>query len=103
MMFVFDDLLSVDKEGMKALLAKCDRKVLTTALKGTSAKIREHFTQCMSQRAAEMLVEDMEALGPVRIRDVQAAQSQVVAVVRQLQQQGAIATSRAGGGDEYVL
>jgi flagellar motor switch protein FliG len=102
MMFVFDDLLSVDKEGMKALLAKCDRKILTTALKGTSAKIREHFTQCMSQRAAEMLTEDMDALGPVRIRDVQAAQSQVVAVVRQLQQQGAIATSR-GGGDEYVL
>ncbi len=102
MMFVFDDLLQVDKEGMKALLAKCDRKVLTTALKGTTAKIREHFTQCMSQRAAEMLVEDMDALGPVRIRDVQAAQSQVVAVVRQLQQQGAIATSR-GGGDEYVV
>lgn len=102
MMFVFDDILSIDKEGMKALLAKCDRKVLTTALKGTSAKIREHFTQCMSQRAADMLVEDMDALGPVRIRDVQAAQTQVVAVVRQLQQQGSIATSR-GGRDEYVV
>ncbi|HUB83153.1 MAG TPA: flagellar motor switch protein FliG [Bryobacteraceae bacterium] len=102
MMFVFDDILTIDKEGMKALLAKCDRKVLTTALKGTSAKIREHFTQCMSQRAADMMVEDMDALGPVRIRDVQAAQAQVVAVVRQLQQQGAIASSR-GGGDEYVV
>jgi flagellar motor switch protein FliG len=102
LMFVFDDILSVDKEGMKALLGKCDRKVLTTALKGTTAKIREHFTQCMSQRAADMLIEDMDALGPVRIRDVQAAQSQVVGVVRQLQQQGTIATSR-GGGDEYVL
>ena len=102
MMFVFDDILTIDKEGMKALLAKCDRKVLTTALKGTSAKIREHFTQCMSQRAADMMVEDMDALGPVRIRDVQGAQGQVVAVVRQLQQQGAIASSR-GGGDEYVV
>lgn len=102
MMFVFDDILSVDKEGMKSVLAKCDRKVLTTALKGTTAKIREHFTQCMSQRAADMLVEDMDALGPVRIRDVQAAQAQVVAVVRQLQQQGTIASSR-GGGDEYVV
>jgi len=101
MMFVFDDILTIDKEGMKALLAKCDRKVLTVALKGTSAKIREHFTQCMSQRAADMLVEDMDALGPVRIRDVQAAQAQMVALVRQLQQQGAIATSR--GGDEYVV
>jgi flagellar motor switch protein FliG len=102
MMFVFDDILTVDKEGMKALLAKCDRKVLTTALKGTTAKVREHFTQCMSQRAADMLTEDMDALGPVRIRDVQAAQAQVVAVVRQLQQQGAIASNR-GGGDEYVV
>ncbi|HEX3745141.1 MAG TPA: flagellar motor switch protein FliG [Bryobacteraceae bacterium] len=102
MMFVFDDILTIDKEGMKSLLAKCDRKVLTTALKGTTAKIREHFTQCMSQRAADMMVEDMDALGPVRIRDVQAAQVQVVAVVRQLQQQGAIASNR-GGGDEYVV
>jgi len=102
LMFVFDDVLGVDKEGMKALLAKCDRKVLTTALKGTTSKIREHFTQCMSQRAAEMLVEDMDALGPVRIRDVQAAQTQVVAIIRQLQQQGAITTNR-GGGDEYVV
>ncbi len=56
----------------------------------------------MSQRAAEMMVEDMDALGPVRIRDVQAAQTQVVAVVRQLQQQGVIATSH-GGSDEYVV
>jgi flagellar motor switch protein FliG len=102
LMFVFDDILTIDKEGMKSLLSKCDRKVLTTALKGTTAKIREHFTQCMSQRAADMLIEDMDALGPVRIRDVQAAQSQVVGVVRQLQQQGTIAASR-GGGDEYVL
>jgi flagellar motor switch protein FliG len=102
MMFVFEDVLAVDKEGMKALLAKCDRKVLTTALKGTTSKIREHFTQCMSQRAAEMLAEDMEALGPVRIRDVQAAQTQVVGIIRQLQQQGTISTSR-GGGDDYVV
>ena len=102
LMFVFEDVLTIDKEGMKALLGKCDRKVLTTALKGTTAKIREHFTQCMSQRAAEMLVEDMDALGPVRIRDVQAAQTQLVAIIRQLQQQGTITTSR-GGGDEYVV
>jgi len=102
MMFVFDDVLGIDKEGIKALLGKCDRKVLTTALKGTTGKIREHFTQCMSQRAAEMMVEDMDALGPVRIRDVQAAQTQVVSIIRQLQQQGVVATSH-GGGDEYVV
>jgi flagellar motor switch protein FliG len=103
MMFVFDDVLAIDKEGMKALLlSKCDRKVLTTALKGTTAKVREHFTQCMSQRAAEMLAEDMEALGPVRIRDVHTAQQQLVAGVRQMLQQGTISVNR-GGGDEYVV
>jgi len=64
--------------------------------------MRSHFTQCMSQRAAEMLIEDMEALGPVRIRDVQAAQQQVVGAVRQLQRQGAIATG-SGGAEEYVV
>lgn len=102
LMFVFDDILTIDKEGMKSVLAKSDRKVLTIALKGTTAKIREHFTQCMSQRASEMLAEDMEALGPVRIRDVQVAQQQVVALVRQLQQQGALSLNR-GGGDDYVV
>jgi len=102
LMFVFDDVLTIDAEGMKAVLGKIDRKILTTALKGTSAEIRTHFTTCMSQRAAEMLAEDMEALGAVRIRDVQTAQQQVVALIRQLQQEGAVSAGR-GGGDEYVV
>ena len=106
-MFVFDDIISIDKEGIKALLAKVDRKVLTLALKGTGEKIRGHFTQAMSTRSAEMLGEDMDALGPVRIRDVSAAQQQVVAVVRQLQKDGSIAArtggGAAGGADDYVV
>jgi flagellar motor switch protein FliG len=101
LMFVFEDVVNIDKEGMKALVAKCDRKSLTIALKGTTGNLRDHFTQCMSQRAAEMLAEDMEALGPVRIRDVKAAQQQVVAQVRLLQQAGVISGSH--GGDEYVV
>ena len=102
LMFAFEDILSIDKEGMRALVSKLDRKVLTLALKGTNAKMREHFTQCMSQRSAEMLAEDMEALGPVRIRDVEAAQKEVIVALRQLQQAGTIALNR-GGGDEYVV
>ncbi|HUA64075.1 MAG TPA: flagellar motor switch protein FliG [Verrucomicrobiae bacterium] len=101
-MFVFDDIITLDKESMKAILAKVERKLLTTALKGTTPAIRDHFTQCMSQRAAEMMVEDMDALGPVRIRDVKAAQAALVAVVRQLQQEGVVA-GKKGGGDEYVV
>lgn len=108
LMFVFDDIITIDKEGIKALLAKVDRKILTLALKGTGEKIRTHFTQCMSVRSAEMLGEDMEALGPVRIRDVTAAQQQVVTVIRQLQKDGSIAArsgggAGGGGGDEYVV
>jgi flagellar motor switch protein FliG len=102
MMFAFDDILNINKDGMTKLIAKVDRKILTTALKGTLGKIRDHFKQCMSQRAAEMLEEDMDALGPVRIRDVEAAQQQLVAVARQLQQQGVLSVSR-GGHDEYVV
>jgi flagellar motor switch protein FliG len=101
LMFVFDDIPSIAADGIKALLAKLDRKVLTIALKGGSEQIRTQFTQCMSQRAGEMLAEDMEALGPVRIRDVAAAQKQVVAVVRQLQQEGVISVGRSGE-DGYV-
>ena len=64
--------------------------------------MREHFTQCMSQRSAEMLAEDMEALGPARIRDVKAAQNEVILALRQLQQAGTISLNREGG-DEYVV
>ena len=103
LMFVFEDIVDVDKEGIKALLARVDRKALTLALKGTSDKIKRHFTQCMSQRSTEMLLEDMEALGPVRIRDVSAAQQQIVSTLRQLEKEGAISSGRSGGGDEYVV
>jgi flagellar motor switch protein FliG len=102
LMFVFEDILKVDKEGMRALVGKLDRKALTLALKGTHAKMREHFTQCMSQRSSEMLAEDMEALGPVRIRDVEAAQKEVILALRQLQQAGTVSLNREGG-DEYVV
>jgi len=102
LMFVFDDVIGIDKEGIKALLAKIDRKVLTIALKGTGEKILHHFTQCMSQRSAEMLAEDMEALGPIRIRDVTSAQGQIVAAIRELQKDGTIAVGR-GGDDQYVV
>ena len=101
-MFAFEDIVNVDKQGMKALVGRLDSKILTLALKGATGKVRTHFTQCMSQRASEMLGEDIDALGAVRIRDVQAAQHQVIAMVRQLQKEGAIVISR-GGGDEYVV
>jgi flagellar motor switch protein FliG len=98
-LFVFEDLLTIGNDGMKALIARVDRKTLTLALKGASPEMREHFTAKMSQRASEMLVEDMEALGSVRVRDVRAARSEIILVVRMLQKEGALSI---GGTEEYV-
>jgi flagellar motor switch protein FliG len=102
LMFVFEDIIDIDKEGIKLVLAKIDRKILTLALKGTTEKMKQHFTQCMSQRSSEMLMEDMEALGPVRIRDVSTAQQQIVSAVATLKREGGISSGRAGS-DEYVV
>jgi flagellar motor switch protein FliG len=101
LMFVFEDLLVVDGNGIKEVLSRVDRKILTVALKGTSEQLRQNFLAQMSQRGAEMLKEDMEALGPVKIRDVESAQQQIIAVVRQLEAEGVINLS-GGGSEQYV-
>ncbi len=102
LMLVFEDLTAIDQAGTKALLAAVDRKVLTLALKGTSEQLREHFTACMSQRGGDMLREDMEALGPVRLKDVEAAQHQVITIARKLQAEGVL-SMRPSEGDRYVV
>lgn len=101
LMFVFEDLVKIDSSGMRELLSRVDRKVLTIALKGTSEKLKQHFLQVMSQRGAEMLLEDMEALGSVKMREVEAAQQQIVAAVRLLESEGVI-NLRDSGGEQYV-
>ncbi|MBI3472933.1 MAG: flagellar motor switch protein FliG [Candidatus Solibacter usitatus] len=101
LMFVFEDLLLVDETGIKEILSRIDRKALTLSLKGTSEKLKEHFLKCMSQRGAQMLREDMEALGAVKIRDVEAAQQQIIAVVRQLESEGVVSL-KGSIGEQYV-
>jgi flagellar motor switch protein FliG len=102
LMFVFEDLLLIDPLGLKEVLAKVDRKVLTTALKGTSEQLRNQMLGCLSQRGADMLKEDMEALGPVKIKEVEAAQQQIIAIVRQLEAEGVISLKGAVG-EQYVV
>lgn len=102
LMFVFEDLLLLDVNAVKELLGKVDRKILTVALKGTSDQMKNHMLQAMSQRGAEMLREDMEALGPVKIKEVEAAQQQIIAVVRQLESDGVISL-KGSAGDQYVV
>lgn len=102
LMFVFEDLLLLDQNAVKELLAKVDRKILTIALKGTSDQMKNHMLQAMSQRGAEMLKEDMEALGPVKIKEVEAAQQQIIAVVRQLEAEGVLSL-KGTAGEQYVV
>jgi flagellar motor switch protein FliG len=102
LMFVFEDLLVIDAAGIKEITARVDRKVLTIALKGTSEQLRNHIFSTMSQRGAEMLKEDIEALGPVKIREVEAAQQQIIVVVRELDSEGVVSLS-GGGSEQYVV
>jgi flagellar motor switch protein FliG len=102
LMFVFEDLLHVDDNGLREIVQRADKKALTVALKGASEEIRNRFFGNMSKRAAEMLREEMEVLGAVRLRDVEKSQQEVVAIARKLEEEGVIATG-AAAGDAYVV
>jgi flagellar motor switch protein FliG len=101
LMFVFDDVMLIDDAGMREILQRVDKKALTIALKGTSEELRTQFFRNMSSRAVEMMKEDMDVLGPVKVRDVEIAQQQIVSVVRKLDESGVISL-KGGGGDEYI-
>jgi len=90
LMFVFDDILLIDDMGMREIIQRVDKRTLTVALKGTSEELRNQFFRNMSQRAVTMLKEDMEVLGPVRIREVEAAQQEIVMVIRKLDEDGVL-------------
>jgi flagellar motor switch protein FliG len=102
LMFTFEDLLLIDPMGLKEVLGKVDRKILTVALKGTSEQLRNHMMSCMSQRGAEMLREDMEALGPIKIKEVDAAQQTIITAVRLLESEGTISL-KGTVGEQYVV
>lgn len=101
LMFVFEDLLRLSQDDLRIILGKLDRKILTLSLKGSSPQVKSHFKSVLSSRAAEMLEEDLQALGPVRIRDVQTAQQHIIDEGRKLQAEGKISLQNAGG-EEFV-
>ncbi len=88
LMFVFDDLVNVEDSAFRELVQRSDRKTLTVALKGASEAIRNRFFKNMSTRAVGVLREEMDLLGAVRLREVETAQQEVVAVARQLEEEG---------------
>ena len=101
LMFVFDDILLIDDIGITEILKRADKKILTIALKGTSEELRNQFFRNMSTRAVEMMKEEMEFMGPIKLRDVEKAQHEIVEIVSQLEEEGVI-TIGGGGGDDYV-
>jgi flagellar motor switch protein FliG len=87
-MFTFEDLVEVPDASIRELVGQVDKKTLAIAMKGASEQLKGHLLKSMSSRAAEIMKEDMEALGPLRSRDVHQAQQEVVNLARQLESQG---------------
>ena len=100
MMFVFENLRDVDDRGIQTMMREVSTDLLSLALKGVDDEMQKKFLKNMSSRAAEMLVEDMEAKGPVKLSEVEAAQKEILAVARKLEESGEIVL--AGGGEEMV-
>ena len=102
LMFTFEDLLQVGEAHIRELMAGIDKRVLATALKGTDEELKNHFFRTMSSRAVEMLKEDVELLGAVRSKDVIKAQTEIVAVARQLEAEGKIVL-KGEANDEFLV
>lgn len=101
MMFVFEDIRALNDVALQEILKKADKKALTLALKGTDPETQERFFKNMSSRAVETMKEEMEYMGPIKLKEVEKAQHEIVAIVRELDEEGVISI---GGGeeDEYV-
>lgn len=101
LMFVFEDIKGLDDRAIRELLKEVSNEELTQALKGASEELRDKFFKNLSERAASMIQEDLEIMGPVRLAEVEAAQQNVVKTVRRLEAEGKIAIGR-GGGDVFI-
>ena len=102
LMFVFEDLNKLDPGGVQTLLRAVEKDQLALALKGSSDTLREMFFSNMSERASKIMREDMESMGPVRLKDVDTAQMAMVQVAKDLAAKGEIMLAGAGGDDELI-
>jgi len=102
LMFVFDDFVHIDDNGIREIVQRADKKGLTIALKGASEELRAQFFKNMSKRAGEMIKEEIEVLGAIRLREVEKAQQEMVAIARKLEEEGVIVTG-AAAGEAYVV
>ena len=102
LMFTFDDLIKVTPQSIQVILRVIDKSKLAIALKGSSDAVKQLFINAMSQRAAKILQEEMEALGPVRIKDVDEAQSGIIKVVKDLATKGDVVIADGSSKDEFI-
>ncbi len=100
LMFVFDDLIKLDDRGMQELMKEISKEDLPVALRGANPDVKDKFFKNMSSRAAEMLKEDMETRGPVKVADVEKAQQNILKLCRKLEEEGRIVV--VGQGEEMV-
>ncbi len=101
LMFVFDDIKALDDRSIRELLKEISNEDLTKALKGSTEDLQDKFFKNLSERAATMIKEDLEIMGPVRLSEVETAQQNIVKIVRRLESEGRIMVGR-GGGDVFV-
>ena len=101
-MFLFEDIVILDDRSIQRVLREIDSKDLALALKGAGEEVKQKIFKNMSARASQMLKEDMEFMGPVRVRDVEQAQQRIVSVIRRLDETGEIVVSR-GGEEELIV
>lgn len=101
MMFVFDDIKRLSATAIQEILKRADKKALTLALKGADDELREKFYANMSKRGVEAIKEEMEFMGPVKLKDVEKAQHEIVEIVRELDSEGLVSIS-GGEEDQYV-
>jgi flagellar motor switch protein FliG len=101
LMFVFDDLVSIDDRGMQELLREVPSEQLIIALKATGEELKQKFFKNMSERASQMLKDDLESKGPVKLSEVESAQKEILVTARRMAEEGRVQLG-GKGGDEYV-
>lgn len=101
-LFTFDDLVHLDDRGIQGIMREVSNDALTLAMKTCSEELKEKIFRNISSRAAEMIKEDLEVMGPVRLSDVEKAQSEVIKIIRRMEEEGTIVIAGRGGDDVLV-
>jgi flagellar motor switch protein FliG len=101
-MFVFEDIVMLDDRAIQRVLRETDSQELAKALKVVATAVQDRIFNNISKRAAAMLKEDMEYMGPIRLMDVEDAQQKIVSIIRHLEETGEIVVARAGEGEMIV-